>query len=241
MTNAIHEAAEQRAAAVRQHANRPSQRRCAPETGAPALARAGFNVTTLERAAGDSGSTLHLAGYATVTDEPYEMYDMFGPYTEVVNAAAPALALSSDPDVNLVVNHTGISLARTKSGTLELSADDTGLFVEAPALDLRAPSVQDLAIALERGDVDEMSFKFRITRGSWSPDWTEYHIEEFDINRGDVSVVNFGANPATSVGLRSLAAIGDAELRAELERRGRPAVRTKPAMSFAELELHAAD
>lgn len=237
------QAAEARATQVRAATDRPSQRRCAPEAGAPALARAGFKVQKLERSAGDlgAGGTIHVAGHATVTDEPYEMWDMFGPYTEKVHPAAPALALASGPDVNFVVNHTGISLARTKSGTLELSADEVGLFVNAPALDLRSPSVQDLAVALERGDVDEMSFKFRITKGSWSPDWTEYHIEEFDIDRGDVSAVNFGANPATTVALRGLAAIGDAELRAELDRRAASTAPVARRMSLAELDLIAAD
>jgi hypothetical protein len=34
-------------------------------------------------------------------------------------------------------------------------------------------------------------------RGTWSPDYTAYRIEQVDIDRGDVSVVNYGANPAT--------------------------------------------
>ena len=49
--------------------------------------------------------------------------------------------------------------------------------------------------------IDEMSFMFRITAGHWSPDYTEFRINAVDINRGDVSAVNFGANPTTSVGV----------------------------------------
>jgi phage head maturation protease len=45
-----------------------------------------------------------------------------------------------------------------------------------------------------------MSFAFRVTRQQWSPDYDQRDILEVDLHRGDVSVVNFGANPATSVG-----------------------------------------
>jgi phage head maturation protease len=51
--------------------------------------------------------------------------------------------------------------------------------------------------------LDEMSFAFRVTRQEWSPDWMQRDILEYNINRGDVSVVTYGANPATSVALRS--------------------------------------
>ena len=50
-----------------------------------------------------------------------------------------------------------------------------------------------------------MSFGFRVTRQDWSTDWTERSIAEVDLHKGDVSIVNFGANPATGglVALRS--------------------------------------
>jgi hypothetical protein len=50
---------------------------------------------------------------------------------------------------------------------------------------------------VRRGDLSEMSFAFRIIRGTWSPDYTAYRIEQVDMNRGDVSIVNYGANPDT--------------------------------------------
>jgi hypothetical protein len=37
----------------------------------------------------------------------------------------------------------------------------------------------------------------------WSPDWMQYRIEEVDLHRGDVSAVNFGANPFASSGTRA--------------------------------------
>jgi phage head maturation protease len=56
-----------------------------------------------------------------------------------------------------------------------------------------------MVTAIEDGNVDEMSFAFRVTRQQWSPDYDQRDILEVDIHKGDVSVVNFGANPATSV------------------------------------------
>jgi hypothetical protein len=44
---------------------------------------------------------------------------------------------------------------------------------------------------------------FRITSGRWSPDYTEYRIDAFDLDRGDVGPVTYGANPYTSVEARS--------------------------------------
>jgi hypothetical protein len=48
-----------------------------------------------------------------------------------------------------------------------------------------------------------MSFRFMITAGRWSDDFTTYTIQRFDIHRGDVSIVGYGANPHTAgAGLR---------------------------------------
>jgi HK97 family phage prohead protease len=146
---------------------------------------------------GSGGKLLRFTGYASVTEAPYEMGDMLGDYTEVIRRGAFAKTLGEGADVPFKVNHAGLTLARTKSGTMRLSEDSTGLHVEAD-LDPRAPSVLDLQVAMERGDVDEMSFGFQVTRQEWSPDWTQRDITEVNLNKGDVSAVNYGANPATA-------------------------------------------
>lgn len=207
--SSLSEVARLRAAGVGAPADRPSQRRCASDKGSPAVARAGLQLVQV-RAKSDSQEA-GFTGFATITEASYEMWDWYGPYTEIVSAEAPAIALASDPDVNFVLNHGGVPFGRTKSGTLTLTAEPVpdgehagkiGLKVDS-SLDLRMPSAQDVFYALERGDLDEMSFKFSITRGQWSPDYTEYRIDEFDLNRGDVSVVNYGANPNTLAALRN--------------------------------------
>ena len=98
----------------------------------------------------------------------------------------------------------GLPMAHTRNDTLVLSvikgAEETGFWYEA-SVDSSRNDVSDMVKAMERGDLAESSFKFRIVRGQWSPDWTEYHINEVDIDRGDVSAVNFGANPFASSGV----------------------------------------
>ncbi|MGA5819724.1 HK97 family phage prohead protease [Kitasatospora sp. NPDC094028] len=154
-------------------------------------------VELRSKPSGASGETLTFTGYASVTEQGYEMEDWLGSYTEVVRAGAFKKTLSEGADVPFLVNHGGLTLARTKSGTLRLSEDDTGLYTEAD-LDPASPHVQALRSAMERGDVDEMSFGFWVTRQQWSPDFDQRDILEVSLNKGDVSVVNYGANPNTA-------------------------------------------
>ncbi len=140
---------------------------------------------------------LLFTGYACVTGEPYPVEDFYGEYTEIVRAGAFAKCLAEGADVPFKLNHGGISLARTKSGTMWLQEDSVGLRTKA-ALDPNNPEVQVIRSAMNRGDVDEMSFAFWVTRQEWSPDFTQRDIIEVTVNKGDVSVVNYGQNPATS-------------------------------------------
>lgn len=200
-------AATERSRSVRQRADRPSQRRC----GELSTARAAALVpATIElRAAGDDASGLAFNGHASVVDRGYEMWDWYGPYTEVVEAAAFEATLArTDLDVPLVLGHDQMRrIARTTNGSLRLAMDDVGLAVDAD-LDPDDADVTYIAPKLRSGLIDEMSFAFRIIRGQWSPDWTEYHIAEVDIHRGDVAIVGYGANPATDSGLRAQPATG---------------------------------
>lgn len=178
-------------------------------TGAPELRSypAQFEIRSL------GGSKVELQGYATTYDQPYEMFDMFGPYTEVARAGMAAKTLSEGADVAYLANHEGLTLARTKSGSLRMSEDSTGLLTVA-TLNTARSDARDLVTAVEDGDVDQMSFAFRVVRQEWSPDWEQRDLIEVNLNRGDVSAVNFGANPNTSVGAiqRSFRSLGAAKL-----------------------------
>jgi HK97 family phage prohead protease len=199
------------------------ERRCAEQSNAPATARTAMAVREVTDAEFNGAPALRMAGYGSVYESGYEMWDVFGPYTEIVSAGAGAVSLSRTPLVEFVVNHSAggaIPMAHTRNGSLTLAEDETGLLWDA-LTDPARPDVQITRSAMERGDLVECSFKFHITSGTWSPDYTEYRIDAYDINRGDVSLVNFGANPATTSWLprsqsltQLLAAAGDADKRA---------------------------
>lgn len=202
LTELAKHAAEQRSAQMRQLTDRPQQRRGSVETGSVAIVRG--TVLAFEERKKDDATLTVVRGYASVTETPYEMYDFFGPYTEVVTRGAFEKTLSTSPLVEFTVNHGaggGMPMAHTRNGTLALSEDDIGLLFEA-SVDSTRSDVADMLKALERGDLAEASFKFRIDSGQWSPDYEEFRINVADLERGDVSTVNFGANPAASSGLR---------------------------------------
>lgn len=154
------------------------------------------------RSVGDGSLT--LTGYASVFGNDYDVYGgpPFG-WTESVDPGAFKTTLSQKPDLHLLINHEGMPLARTKSGTLQLSTDTHGLHVEAN-LDRNDPDVQRLQTKMQRGDMDEMSFGFRVKKDEWNDDETARKLTEVSLHKGDVSVVNFGANPATSAQVRSM-------------------------------------
>lgn len=140
---------------------------------------------------------VRLDGIASVTDRPYRMWDAFGEYDEVIENRAFVDTLAAGPDVVYLLNHSGPTLARTTNDTLRLSLTDEGLRSEALLNPQRDP-VRDLLLAIDDGVITEMSFAFRITTGAWSDDFTQYRISALDLHRGDVSAVNFGANPYTT-------------------------------------------
>jgi hypothetical protein len=154
-----------------------------------------------ERASKDGQDYYLVEGYASVFEQPYEMWDWAGPYNEVVDSGAADVTLAAGPEVVYRFNHAGTPMARTTNGRLELWAD-TGLGDRA-WLNPKRADVEELYTAITDKDVTEQSFMFTIVRGSWSPDYTEYRILEFDLDRGDVGPVTYGANPHTSVAARS--------------------------------------
>lgn len=175
-----------------------------------------------------SDSTTSLEGYASITGTPYTVRDWLGEYDETIERGAFAKTLQERDDVRLLLNHDGMPLARTSSGTMTLAEDDRGLRVVAE-LDRRSTLTNDVAVAMERGDLTEMSFAFSVTRQEWNEDYTERFIRELKLF--DVSVVTYPANPATTAKLRAadLEQLDDDELRelvARAQRRLAPRIDT---------------
>jgi HK97 family phage prohead protease len=149
---------------------------------------------------GLAGGLVRLPGHASTFDQPYDMHDQFGAYSEQVRSGAFTNTLAAGADVSYLANHEGLTMARTINRTLSLSQDSTGLLVAATVNTART-DVRDLVTAIEDGDVDQMSFAFRVVNQQWSPDYDQRTLLELDLNRGDVSAVNYGANPHTTAAL----------------------------------------
>ena len=156
------------------------------------------NVEDLEMRDNTDG-TITFSGYASVTGVAYRVADFLGEYDETIAAGAFTKALQENDDVRLLLNHEGVPLARTKSGTLTLIEDGIGLRAEAQ-LDPSSPLVQTIRSAMNRGDLDQMSFAFAVVQQSWTPDYSQRTITECRLF--DVSVVTYPASPSTSADLR---------------------------------------
>ena len=143
-----------------------------------------------------------LDGIASTFNDPYRV----GFFREQLATGAFTRTLAGGPDVRLLVDHEGQPLARTKSGTLTLSEVQQGLHALAP-LDKSDPDVQRLIPKMRRGDLDEMSFGFRVPAAGDEWDYSEEvplrTLREVDLRGGDVSVVTYPANSNTSVSLRA--------------------------------------
>jgi HK97 family phage prohead protease len=146
----------------------------------------------------EASDAVTLTGYASTFNQPYDM----GWYTESVDPNAFRRTLAQNPDVRLLINHDGLPLGRTTSGTLRLGTDDKGLTVSAD-LDPTDPDVAALVPKMRRGDLNQMSFAFRTNEDIWENDMSKRTLLALDLNDGDVSVVTYPANPGASASIRA--------------------------------------
>lgn len=159
-----------------------------------------FTVDDLE--VREEGDGLTFDGIASVVDTPYSVVDRFGEFTETIRKGAFNRTIKQADDVRLLKNHdANFVFARTKSGTLKLSAGPD-LRATAPGLDLSNPNVQILRSELARRDVDQMSIGMVVKDDRWNKDYTEREIREVAL--ADVSVVTFPASPTTTATMRAL-------------------------------------
>ena len=159
------------------------------------IERRTFTVRNIETREADDGA-MRLSGYAAVFNDSSVPL----PFSERIAPGAFRKTLSETPDVRLLINHEGLPLARTKNGTLELSEDEVGLRFDADLPD--TSEARDLYTLIQRGDVDQMSFAFRVIRQKWNSDRTERTLTEVSLADGDVSVVTYPAYPTTTVEAR---------------------------------------
>ena len=159
------------------------------------IERRTYTVRNVETRQEDDG-VMRLSGYAAVFNDPSVPL----PFSERIAPGAFRKTLSETPDVRLLINHEGLPLARTKNETLTLSEDEVGLRFDAELPD--TSEARDLYTLIQRGDVDQMSFAFRVIRQKWNSDRSERTLTEVSLADGDVSVVTYPAYPTTTVEAR---------------------------------------
>ena len=165
------------------------------------------------RAGGDKRT---LSGYAAVFNSDTSIGGYF-----VERIAPGAFDSAMGADVRALVDHdSGRVIGRTKSGTLRLSQDATGLRVEVDVPN--TTDGNDLWELVERGDISGMSFGFRVTKQQWDDTDPENPVRTIQaVDLFEVSAVAFPAYEDTTLAARSLeAARAEAEAaKAEVEKR----------------------
>lgn len=177
------------------------------------MAKREFRFLAAEVRAESDGDKRYLTGYAAKFGTKSE--DLGG-FRETIHPKAFDRALKEKQDVRALVNHESSKvLGRSTAGTLELSADATGLKYRVLLPD--TTYARDLHESVKRGDVTQSSFGFTTKRDSWGDDpdagdGDPKTLRELqDVDLFDVSPVTFPAYHDTEVKARAAAAA--AELR----------------------------
>lgn len=154
------------------------------------------------------GRTVEGLGVA-YNAESREISDWNGTYKERIAPGAFSETLSSGDDVKLFYQHdTKWPLARTRSGTLRLKSERSGLRFSA---DLPETTIgNDIVALMKRGDLTgEMSFGFIVEEDSWNRDRTERLVKRAKLL--ELSLVVDAAYPQTNSALRAATDIEHAQ------------------------------
>jgi len=176
-----------------------------------------WRATGIEVRAQSSTDLIKITGQPIVFGTPYPVQDAFGEFTETMAPGVAKDVLRRGVDCRFLFNHTGLPLARTSSGTLTLSETSSALEFEA-VLDARQQLSNDLGIAIERGDVNQMSCAFTVGKDSWDGREENRVIYSLAALR-DVSAVTYPCSPSTSLEIAQRMALEmPVESRARLRR-----------------------
>ena len=187
----------------------------------------------LERFVGDAGEqneTLVVGGHAAVFNQRTLIGSREHGFVEKI--APDAFTDRLEDDVRYLENHDGVTMARTKNGTLSLSVDPIGLSIRAN-LNSGMQKAQDHYAAIEREDIDQMSFAFTIEEDvivRLGPDDAEFPdmLERTITKVGrlyDVSGVTYPAYEGADIGVRtSVGERTETEIRSIMDRADLPEV-----------------
>lgn len=160
------------------------------------MERRAFPVKIETRKGGDA---VTISGHAAVFDSYSE--DLGG-FREIIRPGAFAKTIG-EADIRALWNHdTNYVLGRNRANTLSLTEDGKGLAVEITPPD--TGWARDLVTTIQRGDVDQMSFGFRVVQDRWRTEDKQPVRELLEVELFDVSPVTFPAYPETQVQARAI-------------------------------------
>lgn len=160
---------------------------------------------------GTGGTRYVIEGHAAVFNR---LSKNLGGFVEDVAPSAFDRTLGDNPDVRALINHEpNMILGRTRSGTLRVSKDNTGLPYEIDAPD--TTYARDLIVSMERQDITQSSFGFFMVSDEWGvteDGFPKRTLTAVSIHDGDVSPVTYPAYDDTDSGLagRALRSLADA-------------------------------
>lgn len=159
-----------------------------------------------------------IEGYPIVFNERTAIGHYF--YEEIDSHALDNADLS---DIKLLVNHDDsmIPVARHRRGkrsTMDVRIDNIGLAIQATVDKENNSDARKLCSAIERGDIEDMSFCFAIEVENGGDEWFDIEAE-MPVRRikkirkvYEVSAVNDGAYPQTSINARSLSSLDNEKM-----------------------------
>ena len=157
-----------------------------------------FAPTEVEVRHDDGSPNIVIEGAAIVYGAAYRVVDFFGEFRETIHAGSVS-DLVSGVDCRLLFNHDGMPMARTVSRTMALLDTATELRFRAN-LDARQQLANDFAIAIDRGDLSQMSVGMVVSRDKWGDD---SGMETRDIyglaDLPDISGVTYPCSPTTHI------------------------------------------
>jgi len=150
------------------------------------------------------GKTPMLVGYPAKFNR---LSQNLGGFRENILPGAFKRTLAQHADVRALLNHNpDLILGRTGPGTLRLTEDAVGLRMEIDMPDTQV--ARDLMTSVERGDIDQGSFRFRCVNDEWRTQDGGSIRDLKDVDLEDASVVTFPAYLDTVIDVRSKEIIG---------------------------------
>lgn len=186
------------------------------------------------------------SGEAILTGKPivFGRVTDLGFFDEMI--APGAIDESAMKDVRFLVNHNErmIPLARSRNNnensTMKLSVDNEGMNIDWVRLDVeRNATARELESAVDRGDLDGMSFMFNVEADEWQNLESDHPLRIIKriSNIYEVSAVTFPAYEDTEINVRNKEALDNAKAALDNARRSLDSDKEKESLLLEKLKM----